>query len=1066
MSAQAASSWPVGNSQIATLVRALGASDHPLGAPAQWPVTLRAAIDFMLPSHVQIALLWGPEFITFYNDAHIPAIGEQHPGAFGRPASESGAGPWDELRPLLERVLHHGEALVARDRPHQVVRDGHPVSAYFDISCSPVRDEQGSIAGVLCVMNETTERVRAEQALAASEQRLRETIECTTRALDAGAVVGTWLWDIEHGQFSADEGVSRLFLTDPIALKLGVPVDRVLDAMHPDDRARFTAYVDRAWKVDATYCVEHRLRTATGPWRWFEGRGEFERNDAGRALRCRGVMIDIDQRKRIELARREASEQSRLAQAAGGIGTFLLDIATDVVTVSPTFCRMFGQPNQQCFPASEIDCLRADSDSAMSTAQGRADGSAALDVEYRIRRANDGALRWIARRAELVRDAAGVPVLVRGVVQDVTERKRVEARLRASEARFRTLAQSLPLHVWTAAPDGAVDWVNQPFCDYTGLPQEQLLGDGWSVTIHPQDLPRLVVTWQHALATQTSCVLDVRQRSRDGAYRWQLARAQPIENGQACGPMRWVGTYTDIEVQKAAQARLTQRVEDQTRDRNRLWDLSGDLMLVAEQGPNGSIKAINPAWKKVLGWSDAEVFGRGRFALVHPDDLALTYAAVEQLAQGGVSPVQLEHRLRHKDGSYRVISWTTVPDGPLMHSVGRDVTTLREAEERSHQRQKMEAIGQLTGGITHDFNNMLQGITGAIEVMRRRVALGHLEGLERYMDAATQAAQRAASLVRRLLAFSRHQPLDPKPVDVSALLASMEDLLRRTLGEQVDLEVNPDVGVGCALCDENQLESAILNLAINARDAMPGGGRLTLSACRALLSAQDVRQNDHATPVDYIAICVTDTGSGMSPEVLAKVFDPFFTTKPIGHGTGLGLSMVHGFAQQSHGDVAIRSQPGQGTSITLYLPPADAQAVRPSSADAKAVVVPQGHGEVVLVVEDDRDVRRLVLEVLADLGYLTLEAADGAAAAAILRSTMHVDLLVSDVGLPGLNGRQVAEIARQRWPALPILFLTGYPESGTTRSEFLASGMQLMTKPFAINDLARRIGELAPIRPA
>ena len=1060
MSAQPASSWPVGNSQIATLVRALDASGHPLGAPAQWPPTLRAAIDFMLPSQVQIALLWGPEFITFYNDAHIAALGEQHPGAFGRPANEAGAGHWDELRPLFERVLHHGEALVARDRPHQVVRDGHSETAYFDVSCSPVRDEQGSIGGVLCVMNETTGRVRAEKALAASEKRLRETVEYTARALDAGAVVGTWLWDIEQGQFSADEGLSRLFLTDPTALKQGVPVDRVLDAMHPDDRARFTAYVDRAWKVDATYCVEHRLRTATGPWRWFLGRGQFERNHAGRALRCRGVMIDIDQRKRSELAQHEISEQWRLAKAAGGIGTFLLDIATDVVTGSPTFCRMFGQPEQQCFPASQIDCLRTDTDSAMSTAQGRADGSAALDVEYRIRRANDGALRWIARRAELVRNADGMPVLVRGVVQDVTERKRVEARLRTSEARFRTLAQSLPLHVWTAAPDGAFDWVNQPFCDYTGLAPEQLLGDGWSVTIHPQDLPRVVATWQHALATQTPCVLDLRQRDREGAYRWQLVRAQPIENGPADGPVRWIGTCTDIELQKATLTRLTQRAEDQTRDRDRLWELSGDLMIVADQGPNGRIKAINPAWKKVLGWSEAEVLESGRFALVHPDDLALTYAGVKQLAQG-VSPVRLEHRLRHKDGSYRVIAWTTVPDGPLLHGVGRDMTALREAELRSHQSQKMEAVGQLTGGIAHDFNNMLQGITGAIEVMRRRVALGHVEGVERYMDAATQAAQRAASLVQRLLTFSRRQPLDPKPVDVSVLLTSMEDLLRRTLGEQVDLEVSPDVGVGCALCDENQLESAILNLAINARDAMPGGGRLALSARRAALSAQDLYPNDDATPGDYVALRVTDTGSGMSPEVLAKVFDPFFTTKAIGHGTGLGLSMVHDFAQQSHGHVVIHSQPGQGTTITLYLPPADARAARLPGDFAKAAAAPQGHGEVVLVVEDDAEVRHLVLEVLADLGYRTLEAVDGTAAALILRSSIHVDVLVSDVGLPGLNGRQVAQIARQRWPALPILFLTGYASGDAMHPEFQAPGMQLMTKPFAIDDLARRIGQLA-----
>ncbi|RYY63347.1 MAG: PAS domain S-box protein, partial [Comamonadaceae bacterium] len=374
----------------------------------------------------------------------------------------------------------------------------------------------------------------------------------------------------------------------------------------------------------------------------------------------------------------------------------------------------------------------------MSTPENRADGTAPLDVEYRIRRASDGAVRWISRRAELIRDPAGKPMLMRGVVQDISARRETEATLRESEARFRALAQAMPNQVWTAGADGGLDWFSRSIFSYSGLDHDALAGAGWSRMVHPDDLSRVSVLWANALATQQPYETEFRLRRHDGAWRWHLVRAQPVDSsGEAGLPMRWVGTNADIDDQKRAQARLEQSVEERTRDRDRLWNLSTDIMVVADF--DGRITAINPAWETLLGLTEAELLGRTLTDLLHPDDVAAARAEIARLALGHVT-LRIENRLRHRDGSYRTLSWTAVPDERFLHAVGRDITALRDSEARLRQSQKMEAIGQLTGGIAHDFNNLLQGITGSLEVMRRRLLLGRAEGLERYLEAAAPTA--------------------------------------------------------------------------------------------------------------------------------------------------------------------------------------------------------------------------------------------------------------------------------------------------------------------------------------
>jgi len=377
--------------------------------------------------------------------------------------------------------------------------------------------------------------------------------------------------------------------------------------------------------------------------------------------------------------------------------------------------------------------------------------------------------------------------------------------------------------------------------------------------------------------------------------------------------------------------------------------------------------------------------------------------------------------------------------------------------EALRQAQKMEAIGQLTGGLAHDFNNMLTGVIGSIDLIRRFLEAGRMDQVYRYLEAAETSAQRAAALTARLLAFGRRQSLDIRPTDVNQLVRGMEDFLRRTLGEQVSLAVALVPGLPPASTDANQLENALLNLCINARDAMPDGGHLTIETTIMQLDPGFAQTGEDLQPGDYVVLSVSDDGQGMSAETITKVFEPFFTTKPIGQGTGLGLSMIYGFLKQSGGHVRIYSELGVGTSVKLFVPCSDAPVI---AAEPRVALMPAGAGETVLVVEDDAAVRMVIVNVLDELGYTACEAQHAEEAFAILQTGRQIDLMISDVGLPGLNGRQLAEIARQTRPGLKVLFVTGYAQGAAVRSGFLDHGMDMLTKPFQIDTLAIKVRQM------
>lgn len=505
---------------------------------------------------------------------------------------------------------------------------------------------------------------------------------------------------------------------------------------------------------------------------------------------------------------------------------------------------------------------------------------------------------------------------------------------------------------------------------------------------------------------------------------------------------------------------LEQQVSARTLERDRIWRLSIDMMLIAQM--DGRIVSINPAWTTILGWEEADISGGALLNLIHPDDVEMTRAELGRLAEGN-SVVQFENRYRRRDGGYRWIAWSAFPNEDLIHAVGRDVGAERErmaalalAQEQLRQAQKMEAIGKLTGGVAHDFNNLLQVISGNLQLLSNDVA-GN-ERAERRVANAMGGVSRGSKLASQLLAFGRRQPLAPKVVNLARLLRDTDDLLRRALGEAIDVETIAAGGLWNTLIDMANVENALLNLAINARDAMNGRGRLTIEAGNACLDDHYVQGNPEAVAGQYVMLAVTDTGCGIAADIIDQVFEPFFTTKPEGHGTGLGLSMVYGFVKQSGGHIKVYSEPGEGTTIKLYLP---------RSTQSEDVAIEQEAGsitggtETILVAEDDDAVRDTVVALLADLGYRVLKARDAQGALTIIESGMPIDLLFTDVVMPGsLKSPEVARKARERLPHLAVLFTSGYTENSIVHDGRLDDGVELLTKPYTREALARKLRQV------
>ena len=661
-------------------------------------------------------------------------------------------------------------------------------------------------------------------------------------------------------------------------------------------------------------------------------------------------------------------------------------------------------------------------------------------------------------------------VLRGGRILDELDRERdataaVEA---ARQGELRLIADALPALISLVDTDLVYHFANRSYEAWLGLKPEDVIGRTMDDVLDSQAMDMRRPYIDAALAgqeTRFEMVWTLPDDSLRDAEARYLPRFAP--DGSVEGLFLFVA---DISDRKAAERRLVatnveleERVEARTRERDQIWQISKDMLCIATL--DGYLVNLNPAWSATLGWTIEQLMAEPFMSFVHPDDVEVTNDAAARLARGEPA-LDFENRYRCADGGWRWLSWNAVPDGHMVYATVRDVTDAKAAAERERtleealrQAQKMEAVGQLTGGLAHDFNNLLTGITGSLDLMSRRVTQGRTGELERYIDAAQGAAKRAAALTHRLLAFSRRQTLDPKPTDVNALVAGLEDLVRRTVGPQIEVEIAAEAGVWSVLVDPNQLENALLNLCINARDAMPDGGRLVVSTANVTLDGHTART--HELPAGaYVALGVADTGTGMAPDIIARIFDPFFTTKPLGQGTGLGLSMIYGFARQSGGQVAVASEVGRGTTMTLLLPRSFGVAEREADVAEMKSVGTDG-GEIVLVVDDEPTVRMLIVEVLEELGYRTLVAPDGPTGLEILRSKTHIDLVVTDIGLPGgMNGRQLADAGRAFRAGLRVLFITGYAEAAVLGDAPLETGMRILPKPFAMEALGALVKEM------
>ncbi|MHA6300335.1 PAS domain S-box protein [Devosia sp. CAU 1758] len=1023
-----------------------------LGDPRDWPVALSTLVGVMLSSNQAMFIAWGKDQTLLYNDAYSNILADKHPQALGTGFLQV----WQEIRgdlvPIVEKA-YAGEPVHMDDITLLMMRKGYLEEAHFSFSYTPVRDETGQVAGFFCPCNEITGQVLADRRLRESEARAKGVLD--------GMAEGFWLLDTDFRLL--DVNVAALWYDTRSRAQLhGLSYWDIYTGSKDTDLG---AHLQRAMKLRETVSLEYEHTWPDGRQSWLETRAYPV--DEGLAVFFR----DISEQKRTDAIARETAERYRLAIKATNDAIWDWQFSTNDVLWNEALESAYGHKPEDVEPTGDwwIDHIHPED-------RQRVDDSihAAIDGvteswtdSYRFQRA-DGSYAEVLDRGHVIRDATGRATRMIGAMLDLTEQRRSQAALKESEERYRTLFTSIEsgfcvVEVDLHSPEGQVDYrvveANPAFYRQTGF-HESIFGQ-WL----RQAAPLLEEHWYeiYGRVARTGQAERFEQGS-EALGRWFDVYAFPLGKAEN---NRVAILFNDISARRNAEERLRvlnetleAEVLARTAERDRIWETSPDLMCVIDF--EGYFRRVNPAWTTLLGYAPDELVGHHVNEFVLADDHSSTVDAYELAASGGRP--KIENRYRHRDGSTRWISWVAAPTGEVTYAIGRDVTAEKEAaaelgraQEALRQSQKMEAVGQLTGGLAHDFNNLLAGISGSLELMSNRIAQGRIADVERYLIGAQGATKRAAALTHRLLAFSRRQTLDPKPTNVGALIGGMEDLIRRTVGPSIAVESVAGGGVWSVLVDPNQLENALLNLCINARDAMPDGGNITIETANRWLDHKAASMRD-LPPGQYVSLCVSDNGTGMARDVIEKAFDPFFTTKPIGMGTGLGLSMIYGFARQSGGGVQIYSELNQGTMVCIYLPrhvgENDSIAEEPELPSVERAMA----GETVLVIDDEPLVRMLVVDALEELGYTAIEAGDGPSGMTVIQSDARIDLLITDVGLPnGMNGRQVADAAREIRPGLKVLFVTGYAENAVLNHGHLGHGMQVITKPFQMEELSRRI---------
>lgn len=823
-------------------------------------------------------------------------------------------------------------------------------------------------------------------------------------------------------------------------------------ALLPSVMERWTASIASGEPFEMTF----PLRGADGVFRPFLTRIQPVRDASGKVARWFGTNTEISSQLDAEAALRESESRSRFALEAGRLGAWTLDLRTEELVTSPTCRTNFGRHADAPFSYAELRAsVHPDDQPRMAAAvQDSIAGGTDYDIEYRVI-TPAGETRWIHIRARPSYAADGTPLSMTGVSADVTARRQAERRREEIEERYRLAARATNDAIWDwRMADGHVTW-NEAVGTLFGHPERETSADWWIDHIHPDDRDRVDADIHQVINGGSASWSDeYRFRRADGSYADVLDRGTVLRDADGRA-VRMIGAMLDLSGHRAAQAQLRE-------SEAKFHAIANSIdQMVWSTRPDGFHDYYNDRWYEYTGVPAGSTDGEAWNGMFHPDDQDRAWARWRHSLETG-EPYHIEYRLRHRSGEYRWVigraqavhsaegaiqRWygtcTDVHDlktaenrlaqlaaelrtlnDQLEQRVAERTAELEQAHEALRQSQKMEAVGQLTGGIAHDFNNMLAVVIGSLDLLGRRIGTADARA-KRYVDAATDGARRAANLTQRLLAFSRQQPLKPETVDANKLVSGMSDLLRHSLGGDVQLETVLAGGLWRTHADPNQLENVILNLAVNARDAMPEGGRVTIETANCHLDARYTAAHPYVTPGQYVLVAVTDTGGGMSPEIIAKAFDPFFTTKEVGKGTGLGLSQVYGFVKQSGGHVKIYSEPGQGTTVKVYLPRRLGEGGEAEPAPEPEEVPLGETQEVVLVVEDEPAVRQFSTDALAELGYRVLEADGAAAALRLLDAHPGIALLFTDVVMPEVNGRKLADEALRRRPDLKVLFTTG-----------------------------------------
>jgi len=915
------------------------------------------------------------------------------------------------------------------------------------------------------------------------------------------AGIGFWERDEIRSRYTyCSSGLTEILGQDVAQLHSGMKDPGTdYDRIHPEDRLHYIAAIEKLKSGGDSFAINYRLRRTDGSYRQVWEKAEAARDDLGRVCRTFGVIQDMTGRGTGDGVPTQTDVLLKQAMRTGRMGAWVWDDTENkCLYCSEELALVFGLTVEEFLATrgqgtKATDFVHPDDWERYTQVITRAvDKGAWYSVEFR-EKATDGTYRYLREVGEPISSAGESRKISVGIVQDISDRVEAQQALERSEAALRHAQRQAKIGSWRwDVPGERLISCSQEYARIHGVPMEQisaLLDHQMERVIHPDDRERVEKAFKQY--DETGCCYEIEYRivRPDGEIRHALEIGEVIldQDGKA---LEQAGTVQDITERKLAEEELRRsrddlerRVEDRTRElREAYMTLKREtlereraeqemrtretwLRAIMDNAPveivlkdtDGRIMAISKNVADELVREGMDYIGTTTADYL-PSEIAEIYMNADKQVVRTGRAIQQEI-LEDSGGRIRYSFSSKFPlrndDGDILGicSITSDITEMKEAEARLAQAHKMEAVGQLTGGVAHDFNNLLAVIQGNAEVLARRI-----QGQSALLESILRASGRGAELTHRLLAFSRQQMLVAQPTDLSRLVTGMTDLLQRTLGGSIEIQTHAEINLACVLADPGQVENAILNLAINARDAMPDGGTLTIACRNVHIGRANAEKMPEAIPGNYVAVEVTDDGEGMPPEILAHAFEPFFTTKEVGKGSGLGLSMVYGFVKQSGGHVTITSNIGQGTIVTLYLAQTEENArLNEARHDTS---VPQGQGETVLVVEDDNDVRDLVENMLTRLNYKAVSVSNALEVRALLRDGTPFDLVLSDIMLPGgVDGVKIAEELRRDKPETIVIFMSGYSPEATDAPETAGLGQAVLKKPFKMAQLAETLRE-------